>query len=234
MTQINYDASEIAKFEKMAANWWDVNGECKPLHDINPLRLAFIKEHATLVGANVLDIGCGGGILSESLAESGAQVTGIDLSEAAIGAAKTHNASQPNKVYYQVTAAETLAESNPEQFDIITCMELLEHVPDPAQLIQSCAKLVKPGGKVFFSTINRNPKAYLYTVLGAEYVLKMLPKGTHDYAKFIRPAELATWMRQSGLTLKELKGMQYNPFTRHYHLDANVSVNYLAYCIREL
>ena len=224
---LNVDPAELEKFAALAHRWWDKNSEFKPLHAINPLRLNFIDEAVGLNGKRVLDVGCGGGILSESMAEKGADVVAIDLGEKALKVAKLHQLESGSKVDYQLIAVETLASQQPASFDVVTCMEMLEHVPDPAAIIDACAKLVKPGGSVFFSTINRNPKAYLFAVIGAEYVLNMLPKGTHEYEKFIKPSELSAWARNSDLTVNELKGMSYNPLTQHYSLGSDISVNYL-------
>lgn len=228
----NVDAREIAKFEVLAARWWDPSSEFKPLHDINPLRLNYIDTRAKLAGKQIVDIGCGGGILAEAMAARGAVVLGIDMGLAPLQVAKLHLLESGLNVDYQQITAEQLAEQRPAQFDVVTCLEMLEHVPDPASVVTACSKLVKPGGHVFFSTINRNPKAYLFAVLGAEYLLKLLPKGTHDYSKFIRPAELETWSRNAGLTLRELTGMSYNPLTREYSLGRDLAVNYLAYGVR--
>ncbi|MDP3776528.1 bifunctional 2-polyprenyl-6-hydroxyphenol methylase/3-demethylubiquinol 3-O-methyltransferase UbiG [Methylotenera sp.] len=226
---LNADVLELQKFGELAHKWWDKNSEFKPLHEINPLRLNYIDSLASLSGKRVLDVGCGGGILSESMYFKGADVTGIDLGEKALNVAKLHQLESGAKVSYILTSVEQLALEQPASFDIVTCMEMLEHVPDPASIVAACAKLVKPGGAVFFSTINRNPKAYLFTVLGAEYILNMLPKGTHDYAKFIKPSELSNWVRQSGLTVAGMRGMSYQPFTQHYSLSNDVSVNYLVH-----
>jgi 2-polyprenyl-6-hydroxyphenyl methylase/3-demethylubiquinone-9 3-methyltransferase len=224
---INADQTELQKFGEMAHKWWDKDSEFKPLHEINPLRLGYIDQLASLQGKKVLDVGCGGGILSESMHFKGADVTGIDLGEKALNVAKLHQLESGAKVNYQLISVEELAAQQPASFDIVTCMEMLEHVPDPSAIVAACAKLVKPGGSVFFSTINRNPKSYLFAVIGAEYVLNMLPKGTHDYEKFIKPSELSSWVRDSGLVVSGLRGMNYNPITKHYWLDENVSVNYL-------
>lgn len=229
---LNIDADEVAKFDQSASRWWDPNSEFKPLHDINPLRLDYIDEHAELSGKRVVDVGCGGGILAESMAARGASVTGIDMAGAALSVAKLHALESGVDVDYRQVTAEQLAAEAPESFDVVTCMELLEHVPDPASLIAACAQLATPGGRVFFSTLNRNPKAYLLAVVAAEYLLKMLPRGTHDFAKFIRPAELARWARTAGLEVKDLTGMSYNPISRHYYLSQDVSVNYLVYTIK--
>ena len=229
----NFDAAELNKFSELAHKWWDKTSEFKPLHEINPLRLNYIDNVASLKDKTVLDVGCGGGILSESMAEKGAKVTGIDLGKKALKVAQLHSLDSGVTVDYQLIAAEQLAEQQPASFDVVTCLEMLEHVPDPASVVAACAKLVKPGGHVFFSTINRNPKAYLFAVIGAEYVLNMLPRGTHDYAKFIKPSELASWMRSADLSLVGQTGMSYNPLTKHYWLDSNVSVNYLMHCIKQ-
>ena len=224
----NSDPLEIAKFDALASRWWDPHGAFKPLHDINPLRLAFVENNADLGEQNILDVGCGGGILAESMAARGARVTGIDASQAALTTARLHLHESGVEVDYVCATAEEMAERYPGAFDTVTCMELLEHVPDPASVVEACATLVRPGGEVIFSTINRNPKAYLLAVIGAEYLLNLLPKGTHDYAKFIRPSELAAWSRSARLSLEELKGLGYNPLTRHYSLSDDVDVNYLA------
>ena len=228
----NADQNELDKFSQLAHRWWDPKSEFKPLHEINPLRLDWIDQHAGLSGKKVLDIGCGGGILSESMAQRGALVTGIDLSEKALGVARLHLLESGNKVDYQKIAAEELAEQAAGSFDIVTCMEMLEHVPNPASTIAACAALVKPGGHVFFSTLNRNPKAYLLAVIGAEYILKMLPKGTHEYAKFIKPAELSRWAKSVQLEPDELIGMSYNPLNQHYSLGRNTDVNYLMHTVK--
>ncbi|WP_456372517.1 bifunctional 2-polyprenyl-6-hydroxyphenol methylase/3-demethylubiquinol 3-O-methyltransferase UbiG [Thiolapillus sp.] len=229
MNQHNVDQSEINKFEELASRWWDPHSEFKPLHEINPLRLAYIEEHAGgLAGKKVLDVGCGGGILAESMAEKGAAVTGIDMGEANLEVARLHLLESGLEVDYRQIPVEKLAQEMPGAFDVVTCMEMLEHVPDPGSVIRACATLVKPGGKVFFSTINRNPKSYLFAIVGAEYVLQLLPKGTHDYARFIRPSELNQWVRDAGLETRDITGMTYNPFTRVYRLDPDdVDVNYL-------
>jgi 2-polyprenyl-6-hydroxyphenyl methylase/3-demethylubiquinone-9 3-methyltransferase len=224
----NVDRAEIAKFEALAQRWWDPGSEFKPLHDINPLRLKFINDRVGLKGKRVLDVGCGGGILSESMAELGAEVTGIDLGEAPLAVARLHLKESGQKVEYLQISAEHLARERPGDFDVVTCLEMLEHVPDPASIIRACAQLVKPGGTVVFSTINRNPKSFLFAVIGAEYVLNLLPRGTHEYMKFIRPSEMERWARAAGLTLRELVGMHYNPLTRQYSLGPGVDVNYLA------
>ena len=223
----NFDQAELNKFSKLAHKWWDKTSEFKPLHDINPLRLNYIDKAVSLKGKTVLDVGCGGGILSESMASIGAVVTGIDLGEKALKVAQLHSLESGVAVDYQFISVEDLAEKQPSSFDVVTCLEMLEHVPNPASVVAACAKLVKPGGHVFFSTINRNPKAYLFAVIGAEYVLNMLPRGTHDYAKFIKPSELASFVRPAGLSLLSQIGMSYNPITKHYWLSSDVSVNYM-------
>lgn len=230
-TSQNIDPHEVAKFDAAAARWWDPSGEFKPLHDINPLRLDYIDAHARVSGKRVLDVGCGGGLLAEAMAAKGADVTGIDISISALQVAKLHLLESGLKVDYCCVTAEELAEKMPAAFDVVSCMEMLEHVPDPASIIKACAKLVKPGGHVFFSTLNRTPKAYLLGVIGAEYILNLLPRGTHDYAKFIRPSELAAWVRSAGLQLRELNGMSYNPFSGICALTQDVDVNYLAHAI---
>lgn len=223
----NIDKAEIAKFEAMASKWWDPNSEFRPLHDINPLRLNYIDEFASLSGKNVLDVGCGGGILSESMALRGANVTGIDMGEAPLAVARIHQKQSGVEVNYLHSTAEKMAETHAETYDIVTCLEMLEHVPDPSSVISACQKMVKPGGHVFFSTINRSPKSYLFAIIGAEYVLQLLPKGTHDYKKLIKPSELSAWSRSAGLTVKNVKGMTYNPLTKKYKLGNNVDVNYM-------
>ena len=228
---LNVDEQELAKFEALASRWWDPDSEFKPLHDINPLRLDYIAERAgKLDGQRVLDVGCGGGILAESMALRGARVLGIDMGEAPLAVAQLHRLESGAELDYRRTTAEQLAESEPARFDIVTCMELLEHVPDPASTIQACARLVKPGGHLFFSTINRNPKAYLFAIIGAEHVLRLLPGGTHDYRKFVRPSELDGWIRAAGLTLRHITGLHYNPLTGRYWLGPGVMVNYMVYC----
>ena len=228
----NFDTAELNKFSELAHKWWDKTSEFKPLHDINPLRLNYIDQAVSLSGKTVLDVGCGGGILSESMAQKGATVTGIDLGEKALKVAQLHSLESGINVDYRLIAVEELAKESPASFDVVTCLEMLEHVPDPASVVQACAALVKPGGHVFFSTINRNPKAYLFAVVGAEYVLNMLPRGTHDYAKFIKPSELAAWVRSTDLSLKHQIGMSYNPITKHYWLDNDVSVNYMMHTVK--
>ena len=224
----NVDANEIAKFEELASQWWDKTSEFKPLHDINPLRVGYIDQRAHLSGKKVLDVGCGGGILSESMAQRGADVTGIDMGEAPLKVAKLHALESGVSVNYQQTTAEAFAAEHAGEFDVVTCMEMLEHVPDPLSVVKACATLCKPGGHVFFSTLNRNPKAYLFAILGAEYLLNIVPKGTHDFKKFIRPSELARWIRQAELSAKDSCGLVYNPLTQQYRLDPNdTDVNYM-------
>lgn len=227
---VNADPQELQKFSDLAHRWWDPTSEFRPLHEINPLRLEWINARAPLAGKVVLDVGCGGGILAESMARKGAEVTGIDLSEKALKVADLHSLESGVQVRYQLVAAEEMAAREPGRYDVVTCMEMLEHVPDPAAVVRACATLVKPGGHVFFSTINRNPKSYLFAVIGAEYLLQMLPKGTHDYAKFITPAELAQSIRNAGLSLDSVKGMTYNPLTKIYSLNQDTDVNYLVAC----
>ncbi len=226
----NVDTAEINKFEQLASRWWDPNSEFKPLHDINPLRLDFIDERIGLHGKSVIDVGCGGGLLSEAMAQRGATVTGIDMGEAPLAVARLHQQESGVEVNYERATAEQHAALNPQRYDVVTCLELLEHVPDPASTVRACRDLVRPGGAVFFSTINRNPKAWLLAIVGAEYVLNLLPKGTHDYTKLIQPAELESWCRTAGLNVKELTGMHYNPLTKAYRLGPGLDVNYLAYC----
>jgi len=226
----NVDPAEVHKFEQLASRWWDKNSEFKPLHDLNPIRLDYIDSYANIAGKTVLDVGCGGGILSEAMALKGAEVTGIDMGEAPLEVAKLHMLESGAKVDYRRITVEALAEEMPGSFDVITCMEMLEHVPDPASVINACRKLIKPDGKIFFSTLNRTPKSYLFAIVGAEYVMKMLPKGTHDYSKFIRPSELEQWCRHGAIHMVELKGVSYNPFSQSYSLSSNIDVNYMAYC----
>lgn len=229
---VNVDPAELEKFASLAHRWWDKTSEFKPLHAINPLRLKFIDDLVGLDGKRVLDVGCGGGILSESMAEKGADVTGIDLGDKALKVAKLHQLESGSKVDYRLVSVEDLAKEQPASFDVVTCMEMLEHVPDPEAIVRACAQLVKPGGSVFFSTINRNPKSYLFAVIGAEYILNMMPKGTHEYQKFIKPSELSSWARYVGLNVGQLKGMGYNPLIDHYSLGDNVSVNYLIHTLK--
>jgi 2-polyprenyl-6-hydroxyphenyl methylase/3-demethylubiquinone-9 3-methyltransferase len=230
---LNADPAELRKFESIASRWWDPTSEFRPLHEINPLRLDYVDRRAGLAGKAVLDVGCGGGILSEAMAARGAQVTGIDLGAANIEVARLHLLETGLAVDYRCVAVEALAAEQPAGFDVVTCMELLEHVPDPDSVVQACARLAKPGGRVFLSTLNRNPKSYLFAILGAEYLLGMLPKGTHDYARFIRPSELARAVRAAGLDVEDLTGLSYHPLAQRYRLDAeDVSVNYLL-CARK-
>jgi len=224
---MNVDQSEIAKFSALAHRWWDKNSEFKPLHAINPLRLGWIKCFVELNGKRALDVGCGGGILAEALAESGAQTTGIDLSEKALKVAELHALESGAQVNYQAISAEALALTEPASFDVVTCMEMLEHVPDPASVVRACATLAKPGATLFFSTLNRNPKSYLFAIIGAEYLLRLLPKGTHDYRKFITPSELGHFVRDAGLEIIGIKGLSYNPITQIYSLTNDTAVNYL-------
>lgn len=229
----NVDHAEIAKFEALAHRWWDRESEFKPLHEINPLRVNWIDERIGLAGKRVLDVGCGGGILSESMALRGASVTAIDMGEAPLAVARLHQLESGVSVDYRQSTAEALAAEMPGQFDVVTCLEMLEHVPDPASVIQACQRLVKPGGQVFFSTINRNPKAYLLAIIGAEYLLKMLPRGTHDFKKFIRPSELGAWCRGANLAVKDIVGLTYNPLSKTYKLGNDVDVNYMIQTLRE-
>ena len=233
MSTLNVDPAEISKFEELASRWWDMHGEFKPLHEINPLRLHYIDERVNLSGKRVLDVGCGGGILSESMALRGAEVTAIDMGKAPLSVAKLHAMESEVEIDYQQITVEELAEQQPASFDAVSCMEMLEHVPDPSSVIQACQKLVKPGGHVFFSTINRNPKAYMFAIVGAEYILKMLPRGTHEYAKFIKPSELDEWARQADLQLKNIIGMSYNPLTKNYSLGKDVDVNYMTHYLAD-
>jgi len=230
---MNADPQELAKFSELAHRWWDPSSEFKPLHEINPLRLGWIDGIAALAGKAVVDVGCGGGILAEAMARLGARVKGIDLSQKALKVAMLHRLESRVEVNYEEISAENLAQRERGQYDALTCMEMLEHVPDPASTVAACAALVKPGGHVFFSTINRNPKSYLFAVIGAEYVLRLLPRGTHDYAKFVRPSELARHCRTAGLTLKSVIGMSYNPLTKVYTLNDDAGVNYLMHCVRD-
>jgi 2-polyprenyl-6-hydroxyphenyl methylase/3-demethylubiquinone-9 3-methyltransferase len=224
----NVDPNEIRKFEELASRWWDKNSEFKPLHDINPLRANWIDNLAPVAEKKVLDVGCGGGILAESLAQRGAQVTGIDMGDAPLGVAKLHQLESGLSIDYQKSTAEDFAQKHENAFDVVTCLEMLEHVPDPSSVVRACAKMVKPGGHVFFSTINRNPKAFLFAIIGAEYVLRLLPRGTHEYAKFIRPSELANWSRESNLQVNQMTGLLFNPLTKQYRLsDSDMDVNYM-------
>jgi len=229
MPATNADPVELAKFSALAHRWWDPTSEFKPLHDINPLRLAYIGERCGgLHGKSVLDVGCGGGILAEAMAREGAQVTGIDLSEKALGVARLHQLESGSAVDYRLVSAESLAGEMPADFDVVTCMEMIEHVPDPASTVAACARLAKPSGRLVFSTINRNAKAYVFAVIGAEYVLKLLPRGTHDYARFLKPSELAAFARKAGLEPEAIAGMSYNPVNKRYSLGRDTSVNYIA------
>ena len=235
MNTTNVDPAELAKFSDLAHRWWDVNSEFRPLHQINPLRLDWIQTLAPLKGKQVLDVGCGGGILSDAMARVGAKVTGIDLATKSLKVAQLHALeTQTPNVSYREVSAEALATEQPACFDVVTCMEMLEHVPDPASVVQACATLVKPGGWVFFSTLNRNPQSFLFAIVGAEYVLNLLPKGTHEYAKFIRPSELVAFCRDAGLQTQASRGLQYNPLTQRYWLDANTRVNYMLATQREI
>ncbi len=229
----NADPVELEKFSQLAHKWWDPNSEFKPLHDINPLRLGYIDRHAKIAGKAVLDVGCGGGILSEGMAALGASVTGIDLADKSLKVAKLHLLESGRQVDYRKVAVEALAAEQPEHYDVVACLEMLEHVPDPQSVVAACAKLAKPGGWVFFSTLNRNPKSYLYAVLGAEYVLNLLPRGTHDYARFIKPSELAQWCRNAGLDVADVTGMSYSPFSKTYSLGSDTDVNYLIACRKD-
>ena len=230
---MNADPAELAKFDQLAHRWWDPQGEFRPLHEINPLRLEWINGHAPLAGKRVLDVGCGGGILTEAMAQRGARVTGIDLSDKALRVAELHLQESHLSIAYEKADVDDFAARHAGEFDIVTCMELLEHVPEPAAMVAACARLVRAGGQVFFSTINRNPRSYLFAVIGAEYLLRLLPRGTHDYLRFVKPSELARWSRASGLRPDELVGMSYNPITRRYRLGADCGVNYLLYCVRD-
>jgi 2-polyprenyl-6-hydroxyphenyl methylase/3-demethylubiquinone-9 3-methyltransferase len=223
----NIDPAELAKFDALATRWWDPDGDFRPLHEINPLRLDWIRQHVALAGARVLDVGCGGGILTEAMAAAGAQPTGIDMAEAPLAVAKLHREESGLKVEYERSTAEEFANQHAGQFDVVTCLEMLEHVPDPSAVVKACYELVGPGGHVFFSTINRTPKAFVYAIIGAEYVLRLLPRGTHEYEKFIRPSELERWSRTAGLALHDNIGMHYNPLTREYTLGPGLAVNYL-------
>ena len=231
----NLDHDEVNKFDELASKWWDMDGEFKPLHQINPLRVGFIKDRSILEGKKILDVGCGGGILAEALGELGANVTGIDASENTIGVAKSHSQSiKSNVKFIQNTIEEFTAENPDEKFDVITCLEMLEHVPSPNEIIKSCSQILNEDGDIFFSTINRNPRSYLFAVIGAEYILNLLPKGTHDYEKFIKPSELAKWIREAGLTSKETIGLSYNPITDNYWLGKDIQVNYMVHAKKEV
>ena len=230
---MNVDPAELEKFSQLASRWWDPHGEFRPLHEINPLRLEWIDSRASLAGKKVLDVGCGGGILAEAMAQRGAHVTGIDLGEKSLRVAQLHLLQSRADVVYEEASAEQFAERHAGEFDVVTCMEMLEHVPEPSSAVAACARLVRPGGQVFFSTLNRNPKSYLFAVIGAEYLLRLLPRGTHDYMRFIKPSELSRWSRSSGLRVAELLGMTYNPFTQRYRLEGDCDVNYLLRCERD-
>ena len=230
-SSINVDHAEISKFEALAARWWDPHSEFKPLHEINPLRLEYINRFSGLNGKRVLDVGCGGGILSEGMARAGADVTGIDMGEAPLEVARLHLLESELEVHYERIPVEQLADRQPESFDVVTCMEMLEHVPDPSSVVEACARLTRPGGKLFFSTLNRNPKSYLFAIVGAEYLLRLLPKGTHDFSRFIKPSELDGWIRQAGLQCRDMIGLTYNPLNGRYRLIAgDVDVNYMVSC----
>lgn len=229
----NVDASEIRKFEELASRWWDPQSEFAPLHAINPLRTEYINLHSPVNGLRVLDVGCGGGLISEAMARFGAKVTGIDMGEAPLNVAKLHLLESGEDVEYLQITTEELAEQRPGEYDVVTCLEMLEHVPDPASVVAACAKLVKPGGDVYFSTINRNPKAWLFAIVGAEYILNLLPRGTHEYDKLIKPSELSDYARESGLALKDMIGLHYNPLTKHYKLGPGVDVNYMIHTKKE-
>jgi 2-polyprenyl-6-hydroxyphenyl methylase/3-demethylubiquinone-9 3-methyltransferase len=229
-SQENVDQRELRKFEQLANRWWDPQGEFKTLHDINPLRLNYIEQHASLADRDVVDVGCGGGLLSEAMASRGARVTGIDMAPGPLSVARLHKLESGAELEYLQTTAESFSEDWQHRFDVVTCLELLEHVPDPASLVRACGRLVKPGGAVFFSTINRNPKAWLLAVLGAEYLLRLLPAGTHSYERFVRPAELAAWCRETGLRPAAMTGLHYSPVTRRYRMGPGVDVNYMAFC----
>jgi len=230
----NVDPAELAKFDSLASRWWDTEGDFKSLHEINPLRLDWIRQHVKLAGCRVVDIGCGGGILAESMAAANASVTGIDMAPGPLAVARLHQHESGAEIDYRQMTAEELAASEAGEYDVVTCLEMLEHVPDPFQVVKSCAELVKPNGHVFFSTINRNPKSFLFAIVGAEYVLRLLPSGTHEYEKFIRPSELENWARNAGLRLVASIGMHYNPLTREYSLGSNLDVNFLMYFQRPM
>ncbi len=228
----NVDPAEIAKFGELASRWWDPNSEFRPLHQINPLRLAYIEQQGRVSGLDVIDVGCGGGILAEAMAIKGANVTGIDLGDKALGVARLHALDAEQTIDYQLISAEEMAEAHPAEYDVVTCLEMLEHVPDPSSIVAACAKMVKPGGRVYFSTLNRNAKSYMMAVVGAEYVLNLLPRGTHQYEKFIKPSELHAWTEANGLTMHELIGMHYNPVFKSYKMAPGIDVNYMAYCTK--
>lgn len=232
-SKVNVDPQEIAKFEALASRWWDRSGEFRPLHEINPLRANYIDSHSPVAGKQLVDVGCGGGILAEAMAQRGASVTGIDMGEAPLAVARLHREESGVAVDYLQSTAEQLAESEAGNFDIVCCLEMLEHVPDPAAVIQACAELAQPGASLYFSTINRNPKAFLFAVVGAEHILKLLPAGTHEYDKFIKPSEMAAWIREAGLLLEDMTGLTYNPLTQHYRLNPrDVSVNYMVRAVK--
>jgi 2-polyprenyl-6-hydroxyphenyl methylase/3-demethylubiquinone-9 3-methyltransferase len=233
MSTLNADPAELQKFSDLAHRWWDPTSEFRPLHEINPLRLDWIDGLAGLTGKNVLDVGCGGGVLAEGMSTRGANVTGIDLSEKVLSVARLHLFESGLKVDYQQIAAEAFAEAHPGRFDIVTCMEMLEHVPDPASIVAACARLLRPGGQAFFATLNRNPKSYLHAIIGAEYVLKLLPRGTHSYARFLKPSELARFCRDTGLSPAAMSGLLYNPLSRIYRLGRDTSVNYMLQAVRD-
>jgi len=230
---VNVDPAELEKFSQLASRWWDPHCEFRPLHEINPLRLEWIDSHAPLAGKKVLDVGCGGGILAEAMAARGAHVTGIDLGGKSLRVAELHLLQSKAAVAYEEASAEQFADRHAGEFDVVTCMEMLEHVPDPSSAVAACARLARPRGHVFFSTINRNPKSYLFAVIGAEYVLRLLPRGTHDYARFIKPSELSRWARAAGLQVAQVIGMTYNPLTQRYRLGSDCDVNYLLHCVRD-
>jgi 2-polyprenyl-6-hydroxyphenyl methylase / 3-demethylubiquinone-9 3-methyltransferase len=232
-SKMNVDPQEIAKFEALASRWWDRSSEFRPLHDINPLRANYIDRHSPVAGTRLVDVGCGGGILAESMAQRGASVTGIDMGEAPLAVAKLHQRESGVEVHYMHSTAEDLAAEKPGHFDTVCCLEMLEHVPDPASVIDACATLARPGASLYFSTINRNPKAFLFAIVGAEHILQLLPPGTHEYAKFIKPSELGGWIRDAGLVLEDMTGLTYNPLTRQYRLDPkDVSVNYMVRAVK--
>ena len=232
-SELNVDPQEIAKFEELASRWWDKHSEFKPLHEINPLRANYIDERSPVAGKRLIDIGCGGGILAEAMALRGANVTGVDMGEAPLSVARIHQLESGVQVDYRHATAEQMAAAEPASYDIVCCLEMLEHVPDPAAVIAACAELCKPGGNLYFSTLNRNPKSYLFAIIGAEHILNLLPKGTHDYGKFIRPSELGAWVRAAGLQLESMTGLLYNPITKRYRLDPrDVSVNYMVRAVK--